>query len=360
MKIIFSIHKLVQQSVFVSIFGAFLMAGPAFAQQPVFEQQLANAAKSIKISITDAKFKKLAVCDLTDIDGTEQELGKFMAEQMTVELLLEKNGFSVIDRANLARILTEHKLGQLGLIKPEDIKKLGEFSGADVLLVGTITEMTGVANVTFKLLAVESGELAGAARMKFELSDDQRALKQKTLNTNKEAGDSARPRAATDKQFSAKSSKVVEKDFTFELTGFHIADDRDVTAIIKITNTSKNLVLPIGIAGTPWDFQAGQEGGRIEDSAGIDFALSEIAGFGYHNPISGDPNNLTRLEPGKSSTLTMRFKRGDRSLEKKLDYSFRVRASVRCQPLAFPVSAGDKYLPLRRMELEFEDVRPQR
>lgn len=333
MTLFISAHKLVLQIILVSL-AACLMTGRAFAQEPVFEQQLATAAQSIKTSITGAKFKKLAVCDLTDIDGTEQELGKFVAEQMTVELLLEKNGFSVIDRANLARILTEHKLGQSGLVKPEDIKKLGEFSGADVLLVGTITELKGAANVTFKLLAIESGELVGAARMKYELSDEQRALKQKTL---KGGGESARPRAAADKQFTAKLTKVVEKDFTFELTGFQISDNRNVTAVVKITNTSKKLVLPIGVAGTPWEYREGAQGGRVEDSAGSEFVLSDLAGFGYYNPISGDPNALTRLEPGKSSSLTLKFKRGEESLQKDLDYSFRLRTSLRCLPLAFPV-----------------------
>ena len=54
--------------------------------------------------------KKIAVLDFTDLQGTATELGRYVAEQVTVDMVMNSRPFSVMDRANLKSILAEHKL----------------------------------------------------------------------------------------------------------------------------------------------------------------------------------------------------------------------------------------------------------
>jgi len=70
--------------------------------------------------------KKVTVLDFTDLQGGASELGKYIAEQLTVNLVMGKREFSVLDRANLKSILAEHKLTSTGLVDPENAKKLIE------------------------------------------------------------------------------------------------------------------------------------------------------------------------------------------------------------------------------------------
>jgi hypothetical protein len=55
----------------------------------------------------------IAVIDFNDLQGgTGGELGKYIAEELTVDLVMDRKGFSVLDRAHLKKILAEHNLSQ--------------------------------------------------------------------------------------------------------------------------------------------------------------------------------------------------------------------------------------------------------
>ena len=84
-------------------------------------------AHKLAASIKESGKKKVTVLDFTSLEGGSTELGKYVAEELTVNLVMEKREFSVLDRANLKTILAEHKLTAEGLINPENAKKLGQF-----------------------------------------------------------------------------------------------------------------------------------------------------------------------------------------------------------------------------------------
>ena len=54
--------------------------------------------------------KSVAVVDFTDLQGNVTELGRYLAEQMSVALALTDQGIEVIDRNHLKAILQENKL----------------------------------------------------------------------------------------------------------------------------------------------------------------------------------------------------------------------------------------------------------
>ena len=60
---------------------------------------------------------------------------------MTVNFVMGKRDFSVLDRADLKKILAEHKLTALGLVDPDNAKKLGQFAGVDALIMGNMVQL---------------------------------------------------------------------------------------------------------------------------------------------------------------------------------------------------------------------------
>ena len=48
---------------------------------------------------------------------------------MTVDFVMKKRDFSILDRGDLKRIMDEHKLTASGLVDPDNAKKLGNVCG---------------------------------------------------------------------------------------------------------------------------------------------------------------------------------------------------------------------------------------
>src|SRR5581483_11139917 len=121
--------------------------------------------------VTKQEKKKVAVLDFTDLQGTTHgELGRYVAEQLSVDLVMAKRDFSVLDRANLQKILAEHKLNSKGLIDPDTAKKLGKFAGVDALIMGTIIpKSTTIVALNAKIITTDTAEIVGAARGEFKV-----------------------------------------------------------------------------------------------------------------------------------------------------------------------------------------------
>jgi len=110
------------------------------------------------------KKKKVAILDFSDLSGTQSQLGRYIAEELSVHLVEKRLDFSVMDRANLKTILAEHKLTIEGLIEPENAKKLGQFSGVDAIILGSATEINNGTSITVKIIATDTAEIVGAAK----------------------------------------------------------------------------------------------------------------------------------------------------------------------------------------------------
>lgn len=130
------------------------------------DKENAGLADRIGKALVAKGKKKVAVTDFVDLQGRPTELGRFLAEQLSVELV-NAPGISVMDRANLKSILAEHKLSEEGLINPETAKQLGQFAGVDVILIGTVTSLDANVAVTVKAISTDTAEIAAAGKTTF-------------------------------------------------------------------------------------------------------------------------------------------------------------------------------------------------
>src|SRR5258708_33459735 len=120
----------------MSLLCATVIVVPASGQK-----ELPGAAASLADEIAAGGKHQLAVVDFTDLQGNVTELGRFIAEEISLGLVTSKKQLSVVDRTHLRALLQEHKLASSGIIDPATARKLGEIAGVDALVAGTITPL---------------------------------------------------------------------------------------------------------------------------------------------------------------------------------------------------------------------------
>jgi curli biogenesis system outer membrane secretion channel CsgG len=246
------------------------------------------AGKLSKTLVAKGK-KKVATIDFVDLQGRPTELGRFLAEQLSVELV-NAEGMSVVDRANIKSILAEHKLSEEGLVNPENAKKLGQFAGVDAILIGTVTPLDDSIVLTVKAVSTDTAEVVAAGKVEFRKTSE---IQQLLVH------------GVTDDRF-ATSTRATSSD-TAAIATEDLGDLRVVLKSMQPVNTRNGLGLRARLGfinrniKEPLQFAANAEATgdfweprlvkfRITDSSGNTFVVNEAGGLSaVHVYINHDP-----------------------------------------------------------------------
>jgi TolB-like protein len=147
----------------ISIFFAAVLLAP-FSAATAYEKEIKGISSDIAERVSAAGKKTIAVVDFTDLQGNITELGRFIAEELSVDLTLSAKGFEVVDRQHLSSILKEHKLSAAGLVDPNTVKKLGQIAGVDAIVTGSVTPFGDSIRVTCKVIATDTAKVIGASK----------------------------------------------------------------------------------------------------------------------------------------------------------------------------------------------------
>jgi curli biogenesis system outer membrane secretion channel CsgG len=243
--------------------------------------------------------KKIAVLDFTDLQGGSSELGKYISEQLTVDFVMTKRDFAVLDRANLKSILAEHKLTATGLVDPENAKQLGKFAGVDALIIGNIIPIGTNINLTAKIITTETAEVVGAAKTKFMSDDTVQQFLAHPAQANDSSGANATepppPKQFGDLLASVESLNVTPGDGHY---GY-------ATLTLIITNTSASLVYGVGV--NP-DFY---HSFNLSNRRGDVFRATEVTGVGtIYQSFAGFSGSLTDISPKSAITIVAKSQVG--------------------------------------------------
>ena len=115
-------------------------------------------AKSVHTEI-----KKVAILPLDDLTPRLQQvqIGRAVSE-MLIQSFSKSSLFQVIERDKLGSIFKELALNASGGIATEDAKRVGRISGADFLLLGSVSEAEQQLLTQARLVDVETGEIIAA------------------------------------------------------------------------------------------------------------------------------------------------------------------------------------------------------
>ena len=291
-------------------------------QAQSFDKELAELATSVSKSLQETERKKATVLDFVDLQGNASELGRFIAEQFSVALVMNRKGFSLMDRANLKTILAEHKLSISGLVEPENAKKLGQFSGVDAIVLGNITALKEEIVVTVKIIATDTAEILGAAKTRIQRSKDIEAL-----FTNAIAATTPEKAEGAVKSVGQPGQPVTNTAIAHPQADFikHLQVDKNSTRVadlfirvesIRLTSESGTdyLVATLAMVNTRSNAIAAslrRESSTLTDKSGSVFNTrgggGGINGIGtYHPSFQGE--QITHIESMQSVKVTIRHR----------------------------------------------------
>lgn len=112
--------------------------------------------------------KTIAIVDFEVIRGREKEAGRVTLEGLT-SALIDSGHFIVVERTKLKAIMNELELSLSGLTKEMPEKVLGNLLVADLILTGTLAEISGVWDMNLRLINVRTGQAMAAISIKTPL-----------------------------------------------------------------------------------------------------------------------------------------------------------------------------------------------
>jgi TolB-like protein len=274
----------------------------AFAQVQDIDKELSDLAERLAAPIKDHGKTKVAVIDFTNLDGSSAgELGKYIAEQLTVDFVMTNRVFSVLDRANLRNILAEHKLTSKGLVDPENAKKLGMFAGVDALILGTvIPKGTHTVSLTAKIITTDTAEVIGAARAEFKADDTVQQLMSKPVAESNAGGASG--------ILQDEKPQVVKSfgDLRVELQSLKTVNGKEYLLTMTVANQSPKKTIWVAVNH---DTRA-----QLTDAQGSEFLVEgNVSGISLGSPLvyfgqgSLRFSPATELAPNNSVTATLKF-----------------------------------------------------
>lgn len=274
---------------------SFILVTSVQAQE--MDTELSDLANKLATLTKENDKKKVTVLDFTDLQGVGSELGRYVAEELTVNLVIaKKTNFAVLDRANLKKILAEHKLTATGLIDPENAKKLGQFAGVDALILGTIVSRGSKVSVTAKIITTDTAEIVGAAKAEFKMDEDVRELSTKT-NTNTSS-------ESVELKDDAPKVMKVFGDLRVELLSLRVVNGREYLLTAGFVNQSKkSLWLALK------RFPNGLMPSKIIDPDQREFETtsSHVSGIETSEDYQNNFDQATEIKAGDSLTAMINF-----------------------------------------------------
>lgn len=291
------------------------------------------ATKLAELTKENAK-KKVTVLDFTDLQGGATELGKYIAEELTVNLVMVKKDFSVLDRANLRKILAEHKLTATGLVDPENAKKLGQFAGVDALILGTIIPKGQKVNLTTKIITTDTAEIIAAARAEFQNDDTVQKLSSQAALSH----DTGATAGAT--------RTVASQDFTnlrVNVDKLRILQDGLVTLDLSFQNKSAQNSVAVAFYHNNCYVEPCSLRTTLVAANGQSFTCdnSDLQGV---RSLQINPDTLTEVEPGATVKASITFSSGRLS---RKPTSFTLQSELVVNQL-YKASAYANYQPDKR------------
>lgn len=138
--------------------------------------------------------KRVAILETVDKEDQVSYGVKLMVRSKLSEVITATPGYEGYDRVDISSIMSEQDFQRTGLVSDADIKKLGEMTGAEYILIAEVAYLNS-SNIflSAKILNVETARIERTASIQTESTVDElyencRLLAGKLLNVNVETG----------------------------------------------------------------------------------------------------------------------------------------------------------------------------
>ena len=221
-----------------------------------YEKEIKGISSTITESIAKSGKKTIAVVDFTDLQGNVTELGRFLAEELSVDLTMSAKNFEVIDRNHLKSILTEHKLSMSGLVDPNTVKKLGQIAGVDAIITGSVTPFGDSIRISCKVIATDTARMITAAKGDIAKTKAIEELLSRGIDTGQVSS------SASSYVPSSQSKKIGE--ITVTVKRITVAKNKITVMLDFFNHTDKDLTLHLGY-GTDKEILTDEKGNVLKN-----------------------------------------------------------------------------------------------
>ena len=114
-------------------------------------------ANRLAEQIEHAKLRRIYVMDFLDPAGARTDRGCYFASVFSANLKKDLNGFEVLNRAEVQKLLDSAEVSFPLLQKPEVVPKIGAIVGADAILQATMAVKGGVISLDLSLRETSTG-----------------------------------------------------------------------------------------------------------------------------------------------------------------------------------------------------------
>ena len=146
-----------------------------------------DLANQISATATRQAKQKIAILPFHELDGQPTILGTYLAEELVTNLV-QLGDFHVVERQLLHKVLGELKIQQTGAIDPATAKQVGQLTGVDAIVTGSITDLSTFAAVNCRLIDTTTGQVFGAARVTLAKDSDLTKLMATALTNESATG----------------------------------------------------------------------------------------------------------------------------------------------------------------------------
>ncbi|MGA6829277.1 FlgO family outer membrane protein [Nitrospira sp. NS4] len=128
-----------------------------------YEESLKQLAEGIMAESAKAKKERLAIVDFTDPKGKVTPVGRFLAEELSTQLLVAGE-LTVVDRRLVNSTLKKLHIARIDATPPKSVKGAAKAIRADAFVVGSYLESRDSVLVTARLISPLNGQAVGATQ----------------------------------------------------------------------------------------------------------------------------------------------------------------------------------------------------
>lgn len=134
------------------------------------DDKIKNVANEIADQVVKNGRKKIAVASLTYKD-CPTEFGSLLAEKLTGRLSVSGRNVTVVNQKMLEALMVQNRLTAKGLLEAKnEAAKLGQVSGIDALVYGTISSLGEEIQLTLNIIALPTLNVFGFSESSFPLT----------------------------------------------------------------------------------------------------------------------------------------------------------------------------------------------
>lgn len=268
---------------------AFIGIAPKSAE--AFEREIKVLSEQLGNKMLRKRARRIAVLDFVDLEGRVRGLGRFLAEELSTAFLTNVGALRVVDRANLSRIMREHRLNASGLIDPANARKLGRLSGVGALVVGTITPTGRKIRLQLRVISTETAVVLAAAASSIEFDNSLKSLWRQILATSSQRSSGPLELGSNQpRRFAARTERVAQNRY-IEVTLKTLARTRHRyrrTPTLGISFVLKNRT------NSQMHIQFQNKGLVYHDTSGIN-CVGGTYSQGFNSNLGNNNNNSNRF-----------------------------------------------------------------